>query len=267
MFKLNYKYQDTDTRDHIYNTSVTANNLYGNSKLFELKINKVYDQSQLGACVSNALATYITYLNSNLNPSRLYIYFNGRLISKLSSLEDSGLSIRDGCKSVAKYCTCSEIVWPYNISEFTTMPDLSCYVNSYKYINFKYQSVNQDINSVKIALLNNNPILFGFDLYESFYSNSVSLTGIVPMPNKLTEQLIGAHCCIIIGFNDDTNKFKCVNSWSSNWGDNGFFYAPYSYLLDTDYASDFWIINFTTEIKTSKINKKILRKISIKKNI
>jgi C1A family cysteine protease len=263
MYKLNYTYQQTDNRDFKFSN----NNLSINTTSFELKINKIYDQSQLGSCVSNGIATCIDYINNTINPSRLYIYFNGRLISKLSSLEDTGLTIRDGCKSVAKYNTCSETEWPYNINEFSTVPNLNCYINSYKYLNYKYESVNQDINSIKTTLLNNYPILFGFDVYNSFFYNTVTTTGMVQLPNTQTDILLGAHCCVIIGFNDTNQTFKCVNSWGTNWGDNGFFYMPYSYLLDNNLAGDLWIISFTNPSleKKKKINKKILRKIFIRK--
>ena len=43
---------------------------------------------------------------------------------------------------------------------------------------------------------------------------------------------------------------------------------PYSYLLNTNLAGDLWIISFTNEsipLIKKKINKKIIRKIVIKK--
>ena len=48
-----------------------------------------------------------------------------------------------------------------------------------------------------------------------------------------------------------------------NWGDKGKFYIPYSYLLDTNLAGDFWIINFTVDSPpvSKKINKKIIKKL------
>jgi len=265
LHKLNYKYQENDDRDYKYK----INNLTIDTTLYELKINKIYNQEELGSCVSNGVATCIDYINNKINPSRLYIYFNGRLISKLSSLHDTGLTIRDGCKSVYKYNTCSENEWPYDISQFSTIPNLSCYVNSYKYINFKYESINQDINSLKICLLNNNPILFGFDVYNSFINAGSS--GNVSVPNIQSEILLGSHCCVITGFNDEKQVFKCVNSWGTNWGDGGFFYMPYSYILDANLAGDFWILNFTIEQPVIVnpailINKKIIKKkIIIKK--
>ncbi|NQX86025.1 MAG: hypothetical protein HRT67_08985 [Flavobacteriaceae bacterium] len=30
------------------------------------------------------------------------------------------------------------------------------------------------------------------------------------------------HAMLVIGYSDDYNAFKVVNSWGSDWGDNGF---------------------------------------------
>jgi C1A family cysteine protease len=32
------------------------------------------------------------------------------------------------------------------------------------------------------------------------------------------------------------------NSWGSSWGDNGYCYMPYEYLLSAHLANDFWTI-------------------------
>ena len=36
--------------------------------------------------------------------------------------------------------------------------------------------------------------------------------------------------------------FIMRNSWSSNWGDKGYFYLPYNYLLSSTLAADMWQI-------------------------
>jgi C1A family cysteine protease len=264
MYKLNYKFQKEDSRDLQFDHKLLATNSVTN---YNLNIKKIYDQEQLGSCVSNAIALVINYINNIMLPSRLYIYFNGRAISIDKNIsDDTGLVIRDGCKCVSKYSVCSENNWPYNINLYSTMPSLGSYNSTYNLPNFTYYAVIQTAAAIQAALQANNPIIFGFNVYSSFMSRAVSSTGIVPMPNTRTETIAGGHCTVISGFNSVTKMFKCVNSWGTNWGDQGFFYMPYAYILNPSLTRDLWIIKYDVPtIKPSKIirltNKNIIFKL------
>ena len=64
----------------------------------------VLQQGPLGACVSNAVAGGLQFLQMKQNiasfvASRLFIYYNGRMLEGTVN-SDSGLSVRDGIKSV-----------------------------------------------------------------------------------------------------------------------------------------------------------------------
>jgi C1A family cysteine protease len=262
-YKLNYKFQERDDRDFKYPLNIDKD--INTTRIFSLDIAKIqiYDQGSLGSCVSNAIAGAIQYYNYTINPSRLYIYFNARALLKDINT-DSGLSIRQGCNSVLQYHTTNENDWIYDVSNFTTMPPLYCYKNSFNYKNFIYYNVSQDLQLLKTGLLAGNPILFAFMVYTSFMSDEVKETGRVPMPDfnienivgeNIEHRVVGGHCSIIIGFNDQEQVFKCVNSWGANWGDSGVFYMPYQYILNPLLCSDFVILNFnsTTPIITTPI--------------
>ena len=36
-----------------------------------------------------------------------------------------------------------------------------------------------------------------------------------------------------VGYDDDRGVFIIRNSWGSNWGDNGYFYMPYEFIIVT----------------------------------
>lgn len=95
---------------------------------------------------------------------------------------------------------------------------------------------------MKQSIVEGFPFVFGINVYESFESENVKNTGFVPMPDTKHEKLLGGHAIMAIMFDDDKKIFGCRNSWGVEWGDKGYFYLPYDFILDKDLASDFWII-------------------------
>lgn len=56
------------------------------------------------------------------------------------------------------------------------------------------------------------------------------------------EQVLGGHAVVAVGYDDDDRVFISRNSWGDGWGDAGYFYMPYAYLLDDNLSDDFWTI-------------------------
>jgi len=244
--KLSYKFQQVDTRDYIHkNTSNPSKSVY---TINTIRLNNILDQGEIGSCVSNAFAYTISCMTKgNINMSRCMHYTLARCKSGISVTDDSGLYIRDACKTVASNGVCKERNYPYIPSNYFVFPRIAALKSNNLFISYVYTFINNnDINSIKNCLVNRNvPIIFGFLVYSSFMSNTVATTGIVPMPNTETELMEGGHCCCIIGFNDTTQYFTCVNSWGKNWGNKGLFYMPYTYIADTTLCSDFCYLSIT----------------------
>jgi C1A family cysteine protease len=204
----------------------------------------VYDQGQLGSCVSNAVAGVSAFLwmkvKNNINPSRLFIYYNGRVIENTIE-QDSGLSSRDGIKSVVNNGVCPETEWPYVISKFKNKPTEKCYADAIKHKALKYQSVSQTLTDMKSVLAGGYPIVIGISVYKSFENASVAKTGIVPMP-AAKERVLGGHSIVVVGYDNRKRWFIVRNSWGESWGAKGYCYLPYAYLTNPKLSSDFWVI-------------------------
>jgi len=205
----------------------------------------IYDQGQLGSCTGNGIAAAIQFdlhkqRTTEFIPSRLFIYYNERVMEGTVP-EDAGAQIRDGIKSVATVGAPPEKDWPYNISKFAKKPPTKAYKDAKKDLVTAYSRVTQDITQMKGCLADGYPFVFGFTVYESFESDQVAQTGVVPMPSS-REKVVGGHCVVAVGYDDSKRVFYIRNSWGTGWGLHGYCTMPYEYLISPHLANDFWTI-------------------------
>ena len=234
--------QPYDSRDLVYHHQLAVLPVASSSDLRSL-CPPVYDQGQLGSCTANGLAAAVEFMIDkeelpDFIPSRLFIYYNERKIEGTIN-DDSGANIRDGIKSLASQGVCDEILWPYNINKFKKRPRCTCYRQALQNIIEQYQGANS-LTDYKSALSNGIPLPFGFTVYESFESDAVAQTGVVPVPGP-NEQVMGGHCVLAVGHDDSKGWLICRNSWGASWGDKGYFYLPYE-CFTACAVSDGWVI-------------------------
>ena len=206
----------------------------------------VYDQGQLGSCTANAIGGALEFAQikqkskSPFTPSRLFIYYNERVIEHTVD-SDSGAQIRDGVKSVHKLGAPPETDWPYDINQFSHKPPEKAYTDAKNYQTILYQRVTPTLGQLKGCLASGFPFVFGFTVYESFESQEMANTGHLGMPGSGEKQL-GGHAVLAVGYQDSSQSFIVRNSWGADWGIKGYFTMPYPYLLQETLASDFWTI-------------------------
>lgn len=206
----------------------------------------IYDQGTLGSCTANSACSCFRYETAQVqgdfgfDPSRLFQYYNSRLLQGWEN-EDSGAYIRDAFKAMNKYGLALEKTWPYKIKEFATKPSTEVYDEALNNVTVKYAAVNQNETEIKQTLISGAAISFGFNVYDSFFGSWDRTTGMMPIPKK-TEYLQGGHAVTIIGYDDNKKAFLIQNSWGTEWGLNGKFWMPYSFLLNSRECDDFWCI-------------------------
>jgi C1A family cysteine protease len=239
-----------DQRDHLYAAPVVALAALPPGVDLRNQCPPVYDQGQLGSCTANGIGGALQFdrmkqkLTPDFIPSRLFIYYNERVIEHTVN-SDSGAMIRDGIKSVSKQGDCPEGEWPYDITKFAATPPPKCYKDARHYKAVQYQRLVQDVNQMKGCLASGYPFVFGFTVYESFESQQVTQTGVVPMPGP-AEQVMGGHCVVAVGYDDSQQRFIVRNSWGTGWGMQGYCTMPYAYLIDSNLASDIWTIRLVS---------------------
>jgi C1A family cysteine protease len=238
-YAFGYKRDKVDERDLFHKKYNQTED-----KLIDLRNQSppIYDQGHLGSCTANAVAFAYHFdeikqkEKKSFMPSRLFIYYNERNMEGNVGT-DSGAEIRDGIKTINRRGVCKETTWPYDIKKFKVEPPPYAYEEALEHHSVLYKRVQQDINQIKGILKSGLPIVFGFLVNESFMR--IGGDGMMPEPEG---KIVGGHAVAIVGY-DDTKKLIIVrNSWGEEWGDHGYFYAPYSFILNTDICSDLWTV-------------------------
>jgi len=237
-----------DHRDHIFKSpSLLHRMALTVSKPVDLRPGcpPVYDQGDLGSCTANAIGALFQFVQKmekakDFTPSRLFIYYNERAIEG-DVPYDNGAQIRDGIKSVHKQGVCPETMWPYNIQDFAKKPSDTCYAEATGHQSIEYLRILHTLCSMKACLKQGFPFVFGFTVYESFESDEVAKTGMMPMPKKGEEQL-GGHAVMAVGYDDSKKAMLIRNSWGTDWGVQGYFWMPYDFIKKLGLSSDFWTI-------------------------
>lgn len=211
------------------------------------KLPPVYDQGTLGSCTANALCAAFEYDAPGYMGSRLFLYYNERLLEG-DVPDDNGAFLSTGINSMKKYGICPESDHPYVPSKFAVKPLAKCYTNALKHRVITARNILPTLASMKACLSSGFPFVVGISIFDSFESDAVAITGIVPMPLP-TETKLGGHAVLVCGYNDKQKWFIVRNSWGTQWGDKGYFYLPYAYLINPNWSSDLWNI-------TSVISKK-----------
>ena len=81
------------------------------------------------------------------------------------------------------------------------------------------------IQKTKRALAAKTPVVMGMLVTESFW-------GIEPgqkqwQPSK-EDNVVGGHAMVIVGYDEVRKSFEVMNSWGSDWADNGFVWIKYA---------------------------------------
>ena len=103
----------------------------------------------------------------------------------------------------------------------------------------------ESISDTKYLLSNGLPVVIGISMGTSIYSagegnGTVTSTGLwIP---KKDEKSLGGHAVTVIGYDDNKfgGAFRIMNSWGSDYGDNGFIWVKYSDF--TDIVKEAWVM-------------------------
>jgi C1A family cysteine protease len=210
----------------------------------------VLDQGQEGSCVGHGCAgareTLDAVAGKPLVPlSRAFVYYEARKLEH-STRQDAGAEVRDGCKVLSQLGVCPEADFPYKVGGYAKAPPKADLAKSAPYKIATYTRLT-NATQVRAALARGHAVVIGISVYQSFEQN-VGPDGLIPVPNKRKEQLLGGHCLYQNGYKPNPKKpgkflFRTPNSWGEDaWGDRGCGWMDEDYMDDPELCSDMWEI-------------------------
>jgi len=222
------------------------------------EMSPIENQGQLGSCVAHATVGTLEFLelqelkdgkggkevfpnNQFDNISRLFVYYNARALDG-SQYQDDGTTLRNAVTAIQKWGICQEVNWAYIETNVNVTPPSVAYKEGARHLLLNHYSLdNTQMVQLKYCLAVGYPFIFGATIYDSFMSDTVALTGIVPMPSD-TDNMQGGHALCCVGYDDSKNAFIIRNSWGTGWGLAGYCYMPFNMLNNPDLCSDFWTL-------------------------
>lgn len=221
----------------------------------------VEDQGSIGSCTAQAGVGLVEYCEARahgryINASRLFLYKVTRNLLQWEG--DTGAFPRTTMCAMRLFGVPPEQYWLYDITNFDDEPPAFCYAFAANYQAIKYYRLDPPgtprqelLDRIKTKLAAGFPSMFGFTVFASI--SQASTTGKIPFP-QASENILGGHAVDAVGYDDQMkitnlapNSKKTVgallirNSWGSGWGDEGYGWIPYEYILQWQ-AIDWWTL-------------------------
>lgn len=211
----------------------------------------IENQLQLGACTAHAGIGLFEYFErkafgKHTDLSRLFLYKVTRNLMKLTG--DTGAELRTTMQAMTFFGAPPEEYWPYEVPCFDDEPNAFCYqfgsnfkALQYARLDLPGSNVQEVLTSLKTTLSKCFAVMFGFSVYSN-----ISDDADIPFPGA-KDKLEGGHAVMIVGYDDehkigkDKGALLIRNSWGTTWGDKGYGWLPYKYVLK-NLASDFWTL-------------------------
>ena len=220
----------------------------------------IEDQGATNSCTANAGVGLVEYFErrahgKHLDASRLFLYKATRNLLKWEG--DTGAFLRTAMSAMVLFGVPPEEYWPFDAARVDDEPPAFCYAFAQNFQTMQYFRLDPPqtasdrlLSRIKAFLTAGIPPMFGFTVFRSIWQARPN--GEIPFPSDW-ERRTGGHAVVAVGY-DDSRPIKNIyggetttgallirNSWGTGWGEDGYGWLPYDYVL-RGLAIDWWTV-------------------------
>ncbi len=209
------------------------------------------DQGQYGTCVTWAagynLKTTLNAMDNNWttadlsNPNRqasakdLFL----AIPANLRGANCSGTNFEPAFQQMIDRGVATLATAPYtSLGNCTQSPDATATQEAANNRLSNFRKINMDIAEIKTYISQNRPVVFGAKLSDNFMTWRSDQV----ITSHSTFDNVGQHAyhaMMIVGYDDSkgpNGAFRVVNSWGNNWGDTGFIWIDYQFMVSAQFG-------------------------------
>jgi len=213
-----------------------------NLKEFFPAVDNQTDMPIATACSVGAVYDYFLKRNGiNINTSRSFLYQTARNKNPELYENSNGIALEDAIHQLIETGVCEKNLWPDSRENFKNTPTEEVKENARNHRLKKVSRLHLDEYEFKSAIAQGLPIVIGLKIFKSFIQAADS--GIVPTPNlnEVESEQFSFHSLVIVGYSENEKHFLVRNSWGTAFGNNGYCYLPYQYVLDSRFCKAVYV--------------------------
>ncbi len=189
--------------------------------------------SCVGWAVGYALKTYQEALEFNISRPQAWDHFSPAFVfNSIKQGDDcsAGSRISDALEFVANTGAVRMDDFPYEEAQcLPPAEDMSSIARDYAIKSYRRLQKDGMLFAIREALSNEKPVVVAMRVFPSFEDWD---GGSNYRHDPDVEFQVDFHAVTVVGYDDERRALKIINSWGTEWGDDGFFWMDYRAARD-----------------------------------
>ncbi len=183
-------------------------------------------QGNLNSCTAWATAYACKSFQENLENgwgvgTKDKVFSPSYVYNQINRGRDNGSTIEDAMSLIQSQGCATLSTMPYT-DNYLQAPTESAHNEARQ---FKAQSFSKvdykNTDAMKSVIADNNAVVIGLKVYENFMTYKGGIYRIAQ------GDFLGSHAMCVVGYDDEKQAYKLMNSWGTDWGEKGFVWIDY----------------------------------------